>query len=258
MVLTFNEEANLRRTLEPLSWAREILIVDSGSTDGTLRIAQETGRCRMVTRAFDSFARQCNFGLTQVATPWVLSLDADYVCDPGLAAELEKLDASEDCAGYAAAFRYVVLGQPLRASLYPPRTVLYRRDLAAYEDDGHSHRVKVRGATRVLRTMIHHDDRKPFSRWLAAQDRYAAQETEKLMSAAPGSLPWQDRARRLMLVAPLLTAPYCLLWKKLLFDGWAGWYYTGQRVLAELILSLRLLEQRITPGPAEPPTLPPQ
>ena len=79
LILTFNEAPNIRRTLEQLSWAQEIVVVDSFSTDETLAIATTLPRTRVVHREFDSFAGQCNFGLQCARTEWVLSLDADYV-----------------------------------------------------------------------------------------------------------------------------------------------------------------------------------
>src|SRR4051794_20220654 len=92
MIITFNEEANIGRVLEALAWAQQILVIDSGSTDGTLTICTADSRVTVAYRAFDSFAAQCNFGLTQVHTPWVLSLDADYVPEAGLAQELRAIE----------------------------------------------------------------------------------------------------------------------------------------------------------------------
>ena len=65
LLLTFNEEDNLERTLAPLSWAREIVVVDSGSTDRTLEILARDPRIRVVVRDFDTHAMQWNFGLRQ-------------------------------------------------------------------------------------------------------------------------------------------------------------------------------------------------
>jgi glycosyltransferase involved in cell wall biosynthesis len=79
LLLTFNERENIVRTLERLSWAHSILVIDSGSTDETCELARTNPRVRIVHRPFTSFADQCNFGLTQISTPWVLSMDADYV-----------------------------------------------------------------------------------------------------------------------------------------------------------------------------------
>src|SRR6266446_6849989 len=100
LILTFNEAPNIGRTLEKLAWANEILVIDSASTDGTVEIARSAHRnVRIVTRTFETFAGQCNFGLAQITSDWVLSLDADYVLTPDLIAEIEKLDPPADVAG---------------------------------------------------------------------------------------------------------------------------------------------------------------
>src|SRR5437867_3881957 len=129
LILTFNEKENIPRSIAPLSWAKEVLIVDSGSTDGTPDIARAAHpRVRIVVRDFDSFAGQCNFGLTQIETGWVLSIDADYVLTPEFIAEIEAIQESKDTAGYSAEFCYCIFGHPLRSTIYPARTVLYRRN----------------------------------------------------------------------------------------------------------------------------------
>ena len=78
MILTSNEAANIRRTVERLLWAPRILVVDSFSSDETLAMLRDYPQIEVVQQPFVDFASQCNFGLTQVTTPWVLSLDADY------------------------------------------------------------------------------------------------------------------------------------------------------------------------------------
>src|SRR4051812_18013587 len=75
MILTFNEEENIARTICKLTWAREVLVVDSFSTDSTLAIARQFPNVQVRQRAFDSFAEQCNWGLAQIDSNWVLSLD---------------------------------------------------------------------------------------------------------------------------------------------------------------------------------------
>ncbi|HEX5957747.1 MAG TPA: glycosyltransferase family 2 protein, partial [Hyphomicrobiaceae bacterium] len=173
LVLTYNEEANIGRTLAALHWVPRILVVDSGSTDGTLAIVERFPQTKVVIRSFDSFAAQCNFGLTQIASPWVLSLDADYVVSDALAREVLTLTPDPGTCGFRASFIYRLHGRSLRATLYPPRTVLYRRDRATYRDIGHGHRVEIAGPVRELAAPIYHDDRKPLSRWLATQRSYA-------------------------------------------------------------------------------------
>ena len=243
LILTFNEQDNLRETLAALTWAKQILIVDSGSSDDTLLIASEFPSVLLVQRKFDHFADQCNFGLSKVETPWVLSLDADYVCVEGLADELIHLDAHAE--GYLAKFQYGIYGRVLRGSLYPPRTILYRKAKAYYVRDGHAHRVVVDGIVLKLRSTILHDDRKPLSHWFHSQFKYASLEADKLLSSDHRDLGWKDRIRLKIIFAPILTFVYCLLARGLILNGWAGFYYTMQRVFAELSLSLTLLDRKL-------------
>jgi glycosyltransferase involved in cell wall biosynthesis len=249
LILTYNEAPNLRRTLERLAWAREILIVDSFSTDETLAIARDFPQVRVVQRKFDSFAGQCNFGLQQITSDWVLSLDADYVLSPELVEEIQRLLEPAEVSGYRVNFRFCVHGRPLRACLYPPRTVLYRRSKARYQDDGHGHRVQVLGNIAGMQSCIDHDDRKPLTHWLWAQDRYAILEAAKLEAARPGELGWPDRIRKKIVLAPLLVCFYTLFGQRLILDGWSGWFYVWQRTLAEMVLSLRLTEQKLLRSP---------
>ena len=100
----------------------------------------------------------------------------------------------------------------------------------------------------MLQTKIDHDDRKPLGRWLVSQDNYARLEVEKLLATPVNAMRVQDRLRLWMVLAPWVTLVYCLLVKRLLLDGWRGLHYTLQRVVAEVILSLRLLEQRFKAG----------
>ena len=241
MILTHNEEANLRATLQGVAWASRILVVDSFSTDRTLEIISEFPQARVIQRRFDHFANQCNFGLKHINTTWVLSLDADYRCSETLRHELASL--VPEYAGYEVKFQYGVMGRPLHATLYPPRTVLYRREAACYERDGHAHRVRITGSVGRIRSAILHDDRKPLSVWLVSQNRYASLEAEKLLSLSPDQMTWKDRVRRNILFAPTLTILYCLFGKGLILDGWRGIYYSFQRSYAELLLSLHLLDR---------------
>lgn len=246
LILTHNEAPNIERTLHRLIWARDIVVVDSFSTDATLEICQRFPQVRVIQRVFDSHALQWNFGLreTGIETEWVLALDADYVLSDEFTAELGGLVPDDRAMGYQAGFRYCVWGKPLRGALYPPVTVLYRRERARYVQDGHTQRVMVEGQVRSLRGRIFHDDRKSLSRWFHGQDRYMRLEAEHIRQTPWKALRNPDRLRRLIVVAPFVVFLYCLIVKGVAFDGRAGWYYALQRMLAETLLSLRLLENK--------------
>jgi len=248
MLLTFDEEANIGRTLGKLTWAKRILVIDSGSRDRTREIVAGYPQAEVIGRDFDSFAGQCNFGLDRIATEWVLSLDADYVLTDELIAEIAALRPEPDVSGYSAAFTYRVFGRRLHHSLYPPRTVLYRARRARYADDGHGHRVAITGRIVPLAGRIEHDDRKPLARWFSAQARYAALEAAHLTAANKATLPLIDRIRLMIVPAPLVVFLYTLIGKGCLLDGWPGWFYAAQRACAEIMLSLAILERRLRPG----------
>ncbi|HKY29751.1 MAG TPA: glycosyltransferase family 2 protein [Pyrinomonadaceae bacterium] len=244
LILTHNEAANIGRTLQELRWASDIVVVDSFSDDETVEILKHSSQVRLYQREFDSHAAQWNFGLkeTGIASEWVLALDADYVLTDEFVKELKTLNPNGSTDGYQSSFRYCIDGRPLKSGIYPPVTVLYRRGAGVYEQDGHTHRVVIDGNIDRLQAPILHDDRKPLSRWFEAQIRYTKLEADKLLSSDPRSLSWKDRIRLWRVVAPVAVLFYCLILRGGILDGWPGWYYAFQRLLAESMLSLYLID----------------
>jgi glycosyltransferase involved in cell wall biosynthesis len=245
MLITFNEASNLPRVLEKLRWANKILVVDSGSTDETLNILRRYAQVDVFHRSFTSFADQCNFGLKFIATPWVLSLDSDYELSDELVDELKTLRFNERISGFTAPFVYRIYGQSLSGTIYPPRTVLYRKDRAVYRDEGHGHRVEVDGEVGLLRAAIYHDDRKPLARWMASQQRYARAEARYLLETPAAVLNSTDRIRLVGWVAPILVPIYVLVMKRCILDGWAGWRYALERLCFEVLVALEIVDHRI-------------
>lgn len=248
LILTYNEEANIARTLDALQRFPRIVLLDSGSTDRTIEIARAYPNVRVCTHAFENHAAQWNWGLVQcgLTSPWLLALDADYVLDAELVDEMAALAPPDDVGGWRVRFRYCVHGRALSASLYPPVVILFRREHARYVQEGHTQRLAPSGRVLMLAGRVSHDDRKSFSVWLAAQDRYARIECEALRSTPWGALNWRDRIRRMVVVAPWLVPLYCLTVGRGLFDGRAGLFYALQRGIAEAILSARLLAAEFT------------
>ncbi len=244
LILTYNEGPNIGRTLERLQWARDIVVVDSFSDDDTLEIVSGFSQARVFQRKFDSHERQWNFGLkeTGISTEWVMALDADFILPPEALEEIQLLQPATDVSGFRAALTFQVCGRKLRSAICPPLTFLYRRANAEYLIDGHTQKLNLKGRVETLRNSIIHDDRKSLARWFSSQKRYQQLEARKLLNTPPSQLDFADRVRRLRVIAPLAILLYCLIIRGGLLDGRAGWFYSLQRMTAELMLSLFLLE----------------
>jgi len=243
LILTKNEEPNLKRVLDKLTWLEKVMIVDSFSTDATLEIAASFNNTVVVQRSFDSFAGQCNYGLSLLTSEWVLSLDADYVLTDEFINETKEFVKTGNKAAYATKFKFVVFGKPLLKDNTTPRPVLFKKEAGSYFDDGHAHRLLLKGEEGAYTAHILHDDRKSLSRWLSNQDGYSIKEGHKLMETPAGELPLSGKIRKTKIFAPFFVFFYSLFVKGLIFNGWRGWHYTLQRTMVEIVIALRLIEE---------------
>jgi len=240
IVLTFNEEANLARTLDSLRWAESVLIVDSGSTDATLTIAGAYPNVIAVTHPFEGHGSQWAWAVAHsaVRTPYVLALDADMAVGPGLLEEIERRVLGPGRAGARLGFEYRVGGRALWGSLYPPDLRLFERSRVRVRQVGHAHRFEVDGPVERLRARLIHDDRKPLARFVAAQMGYAAREQQRIERGE--GLRFRDRLRRWGVMAPLIFG-WAYLRAGGPFRGRAALRYAHERALYETLLALRLL-----------------
>ncbi len=247
VILTYNEAPNIGRCLDQLRWARDIVVVDSFSTDETQTIIRQYPQARLFFRRFDLHARQWTYAIneTNISSDWILALDADYVLSDDVIEEIRDLRINDGVSGYATGFIYKINGKALRGSFYPPVTVLYNRAHAHYEQDGHTQRLILSGLLEKLNAPILHDDKKSFKRWFESQTRYAQDEGEKLAASHWFALDWKDRIRKLYFLAPAGIFFYGLIGKGLLLDGWAGFVYCGQRFISESLLSIKLIEHSL-------------
>ncbi len=250
LIITYNEEDNIRRVVDRLHWLQKIIVVDSFSTDATLSILASYPNVVVYKRKFDSFAAQCNYGLALADSEWILSLDSDYLLTEKFSKEvLLLINQNDHKVAYFCRFRFLVFGKQLLNDNTTPRAVFFKKESCIYYDDGHAHRLQINGDTGNFRNRILHDDRKSLSRWLNSQSKYSIQETDKLLSTPNGQLSFLSKIRKTKLLAPFFVFFYCLFVQGLIFNGWRGWHYTLQRTMVEMLFALRLIERKFEETP---------
>jgi glycosyltransferase involved in cell wall biosynthesis len=243
LILTKNEEPNLKRVLEKLTQFEKVVILDSYSTDATLEIAKSFSNTVVIERPFDSFASQCNYGLSLIESKWILSLDADYVLTDGFLEELKQFVLQSDKVAYLTKFKFLVFGKALRKDNTTARPVLFQKEFGSYFNDGHAHRLAIEGNLGEFKSVILHDDRKSLSRWFSNQDGYSIKEANKILSNSNEPLPMSAKIRKTKIFAPFIVFFYSLFVQGLILDGWRGWHYTLQRTMVEIMFALRLIEE---------------
>ena len=175
-IITYNEEANLARTLASFAWADEIVIVDSGSTDGTAEIAANF-HVRFVVETWKGFGAQKNSALSKCTSEWVLSLDADEEVSPALASEIQALLAGNPAhAAWLVPRRNLFLGRPLQyGGYYPDRKLrLVRNGAAQFEERSVHETIQYSGSTGILRGELIHHAYPTLAIYIEHMDRYSS------------------------------------------------------------------------------------
>jgi hypothetical protein len=241
-VIALNEERHIAACLGSLDWADERLVVDGGSTDRTASLAQGAG-ARVVTRAFDDFARQRQAAIEAATGDWLLFVDADERVSGGLAAEIRRnIGRGEPGApvGYWVARRNYIWGRWIRGGGWWPdaQLRLFRRDRAGYAAERPVHEVAtVDGPVGRLRCALVHYNYETVGQFVGKQRRYARLEARRRIG-----LGERPRPRRL-LSAPLREARRRLIEERGFVDGRHGAALAGLTALAALETQLLMLRR---------------
>lgn len=190
IILTYNEEANIGQALESVQgWARQMMILDSFSTDRTLDIA---GRypCQIFRNRFENYSRQRNFAIKclPVEAEWILFLDADEWLPPELKEEIRQVIESRPAEnGFFIKWRFIFMGKWIRRGYYPTWILrLFRAGKARCEERSVNEHLIVEGSVGRLRHDFMHEDRKGIQDWVAKHNRYAVLEAEELLKERSG------------------------------------------------------------------------
>jgi glycosyltransferase involved in cell wall biosynthesis len=184
IIITKNEAANIAACLQSLAFCDERIVVDSGSSDDTVALAQANG-ARVVHRDFDGFGPQKNFALSLAQGGWVLSVDADERIGDTLREEVLRAVERGDADGFEMPRLSTFCGRPMRHSGWFPDYVLrlFRRGRARFSNDlVHEHVICDGPVKRLTEPLTHH----PVLRLedaLSRMDRYSSAGAEMLLAS---------------------------------------------------------------------------
>jgi glycosyltransferase involved in cell wall biosynthesis len=246
VLLTYNEEENLGTTLAALDWLPRIVILDSGSTDRTQEIARSFSNVNWFERKFDNHRAQWTYAIraTSVETEYVLALDADMRPGNGFRDELQQFLRDPGFDGGWIPFQYRVLGRDLLGSIYRPQLRLFKKDLVQIDQIGHTQVFQMAGPVYHFRSGLIHDDRKPLSRFLYNQVRYAALESERIQNSTRKSL--KDKLR-VWGISPVVWGAYAYMRAGGPLKALSARSYAYERLIFEAILARLLAEGAATP-----------
>ncbi|RME53036.1 MAG: glycosyltransferase family 2 protein [Caldilineae bacterium] len=238
VIITLNEARNLPDCIASVDWADEILVVDSGSTDGTVALAEKLG-ARVIHQEWLGFGRQKQFATEQATHDWVLNLDADERVSTELARSIRAvLSASKSAAAYQCNFRHRLLGRALRhGEAWPdPHVRLYDRRRAHWADVPIHEHVLVDGSIESLPGWIEHCTADSIAEMIDKINRYTDIQAEQMLGRG-------IRAR----LAGFLFRPFWRFFRAYVLrlgflDGAAGLLHAGQAALTTFLKYAKALE----------------
>jgi glycosyltransferase involved in cell wall biosynthesis len=226
VIVAQDEEGTIGRVIEaakPL--VAEIILVDSGSTDKTMQIAEDLG-AQCIHQDWLGFARQKNFAIESAKCDWVLSLDADEVLTDPLVEEIRGLLVSPDlaaCDGYKIP-RILFIGDRAIAhgGFYPDAQLrLFKKDKGRFGDRLVHEAIKMDGPTRQLQYPMHHLAYKDVAEFERAMDKYARLSAQEFFNR--GKAYYQTRLSPLnQVVHPAWTFFYRYVLRGGFLDGADG------------------------------------
>lgn len=218
-IIALNQEANIGECLASASFADDIVVVDTGSTDGTVEVAR-TYTARVINAPWQGFGPTKNYALDQATGDWVFSLDTDERVPMALQDEIQAVvKADGPLAGYRVPRRNYFCGRWIRhLGWYPDYTLrLFRRGQGRFRDREVHEEVVVDGPVGHLQTPLEHYSYRSVSEYVARMDRYARLAAVELVKR--GRRP---RAGEL-LYRPFFSFLHLYVWRRGFLEGATGY-----------------------------------
>ena len=243
VLIAQNAAHQLDACLSSASFADEIVLVDSGSTDATRQVAQKHG-ARVVAKDWLGFGRQKQFAVEQARHDWVLCLDADERVSPELRASIERALAAPVAPVYRMARCNRFLGRWLRhGEGYPdwsPR--LFERHNARWSDDPVHEKVLYAVTPGTLEGDLLHESAEDLGRYLDKQNRYTTLAAEQLFERGRNAGAFE------LLASPAVRFLKFYVLRLGFLDGLAGLLHIGIGCMNSYLKYAKLIEMRRARG----------
>jgi glycosyltransferase involved in cell wall biosynthesis len=243
IVICLNEERRIGRCLASLAWIDELVVVDGGSTDRTVPIAESLGATVHANR-WPGYAAQKTFALTRATGEWIVSLDADEELEPSLAQEIQAALATsgQDVDGFVMPRKTRYLGRWIKHGEWYPDDKLrvFRRARAACTNDDVHERFTVSGRTIRLSGHILHYSHDDVGHHIRKVERYAS-----LVAASRHRAGARFSLGRL-LSEPLRRALHAYVWRRGFLDGTQGLIISTVTALYEFLIHAKLFELELS------------
>lgn len=193
IVITKNEEANIRHCLESVTWANEIIVLDSGSTDQTVAIAKEF-TAKVYCTDWPGYGVQKQRALNLATSEWVLNLDADECVSPPLKNAIQMMMRNPQAEAYRIPIQLQFYGKPLRFSSSPTRHArLFKRTGARFSNDIVHEKILLPATARIgrFKEPIYHQSFQDLSHALYKLNKYSSYSAKiciQKRKQAPGLL----------------------------------------------------------------------
>jgi len=185
IILTYNEELNIQFSLSNvIKWAKEVIVLDSYSTDKTVKIAESLG-AKVYYRKFDTFAKQRNYAIQEldIKTEWILFLDADEYLTEELKNEINEVLPFTNKNGFYLKRRFYFMGKWIKHGGYYPIKLLrlFKKEKGRVERDINEQFI-VDGKVGELKYDFIDENHKGISDWIDKHNRYSSFEAQELIN----------------------------------------------------------------------------
>jgi glycosyltransferase involved in cell wall biosynthesis len=182
LAITYNEEENVERYFESLSFADEIIFVDSQSTDKTIEIAERLG-VKVIQRKFDDFSNQRNFAIEQASNDWILFFDLDEIISKDLEFEIKSiLKKPNDKVAFYIRRKFYFMGKLIKYGGWQNDKAirLFNKHHCRYNGNLVHELVQSTGKTGILKNKLDHYSYKNFDNYNDKLNLYSKLQAENL------------------------------------------------------------------------------